>query len=754
MAPSDTHFTRIFSGGAAFALAVSLIAVPWTGAQEISTGAVKTSPVETPETPRPEPEAPAKKRDPLSSIEKLQRIPSEPAPADPDEKTGPEKEAKPAPDPEPDPKKDSIGSSFVTQIDARTFTLSVPAPRGQILDRNGFPLAQNRVVYYAAVNFPLLEGADDTAILRYAGERIVHANKLLSKRWDLTAEVVLGHYKNRRWLPLTFSDPLTEEETNKLRQNSMRGLMLHPVYLRHYPQGRMLSHVLGYVGKRPPRKLGPIEANEPLWGEALGVAGLEETFDKYLTGEPGRVNMLYEADGTKLREEIVRRPRPGNNIITSIDAEMQRLAEDLLAKNVKRGAFVIMDVRTGDVLAMASYPQFNPNDFIPSISQEDYTKLQNDPEMPLFPRSFRGSYPPASTFKVPVAIAALEEKTIGPNSYYECPPTWYVGDIVMRNWNKEAEGAMNVVGALARSCNTWFYQVGTETGADPVTMMARRLGLGEKTGIPIRAEVDGLVPTNRWWRQKYGYNMSTGDLANICIGQGQVEASPLQVARMMAAVGNGHAVVKPRLVKQIQDYNNGVIQTLPVEEVSQLNIDPQVLNLVRRGMSEVVNSGRGTGRSAGNPKIDVAGKTGTGQWKPALHQNIAWFGGFAPADYPVLSFAVISEGDPGEVLSGGKSAAPLVGQFLEAWLGDEAHLAEIKDASNEVKLALASLEPEGRDSIGSGGGNGGGGIFKDSGTADQYGDQAPAETGPAPPPAMAEQESGLSRFFRKLRGRP
>lgn len=749
MALSITHFARILSGGAVHTL-VALVAVSlWNGsglrAQEVSTGAVK----ETQVTPRPDPETPAKKSDPLSSLERLKRIPPEPAPAAPSENPAQEKEAKSAPEPVPDPKKDGIGSSFVTQIDARTFTLSVPAPRGQILDRNGFPLAQNRVVYYAAVNFPLLDGADDTTILRYAGERIVHANRLLTKRWDLTADVVLGHYQNRRWLPLTFSDPLTEEETNKIRQNPMKGLMLHPVYLRHYPQGRMLSHVLGYVGKRPPRKLGPIEANEPLWGDALGAAGLEETFDQYLTGEPGRVNMLFEADGTKLREEIVRRPRPGNNLVTSIDAEMQRLAEDLLAKNVKRGAFVIMDVRTGDILAMASYPQFNPNDFIPSISQEDYSKLQNDPDIPLFPRSFRGSYPPASTFKVAVAIAALEEKTIGPNSYYDCPPTWYVGDIVMRNWNKEPEGAMNVVGALARSCNTWFYQVGTETGADPVTMMARRLGMGEKTGIPIRAEVDGLVPTNRWWRQKYGYNMSTGDLANICIGQGQVEASPLQVARMMAAIGNGHAVVKPRLVKQIQDYNNGVIQTLPVEEISQLNIDPHVLNLVRRGMSEVVNSGRGTGRAAGHPQIDVAGKTGTGQWKPALHQNIAWFGGFAPADYPVLSFAVISEGDPGEVLSGGKSAAPVVGQFLEAWLGDETHLAEIKSASNEIKLALASLEPDGRDAIGSGGG-----IFKDAGTAELYGDQPPAETGPAPPPAVAEQESGLSRFFRKLRGRP
>lgn len=726
------HGTRLLS-------AFALWAVASAQAQEVETGAVEPPKLDLNKVakPRPDPVPPTKK-DPLSSIGKLEQVPPTPAkgaPAGSDEaaNTG----------------SGAIGSSFITQTEARTFTLTVPAPRGQILDRKGYPLAQNKVAYYAAINFPLLQGADDTAILRYAGERIVHVNRLLAKKWDLSADVVLNHYRNRRWLPLTFSDALTDAEVEKIRKAPERGLLLHPVYLRHYPQGQMLSHVLGYVGKRPPRELGPIRPNEPLWGEAIGVEGLEETYEVQLTGEPGGVNLLFEADGTKLREEMVRRPRPGNNIVTSIDAEMQKIAEDMLAKHVKRGAFVIMDVRNGDVLAMASFPQFNPNDFIPAITQEAYSRLANDPAKPLLSRAFRGAYPPASTFKVPVALAALEERIVTESTLYSCPTSWSIGDVVMRNWNKDPEGSMNVIGALARSCNTWFYQVGTQAGADPVTMMARRLGMGEKTGIPIRAEVEGLVPTNRWWRQKYQYNMSTGDLANICIGQGQVEASPLQVARMMAAVGNGQAVVKPRLVLQIQDYNNAVIQSVPREEIGQLNIDPAYLDVVRRGMDEVVNSGRGTGRAAGNDKISVAGKTGTGQWKPALQQNIAWFAGFAPADYPVISFAVVYEGDPGETVGGGKNAAPVIGEFLKEYLTDE-HVAEIKEASEEVKIALKDLEPTRVASAASSGGS----IFRDASVEDQYqqgADQMAPETPAAPP--VAQEEGGLSRWLRKFRKR-
>lgn len=585
----------------------------------------------------------------------------------------------------PPEKPGQVGSSVLTRTEARTFTFSIPAPRGQILDRNGYPLAQNKVAYYAAISFPYLGSeVGDAEVLRYAGERMVHVNNILGTDWDLAGKAVIDHYRDRRWVPLVFSSVLTESEVDELSRQRMEGLTLQPVYLRHYPQNQTLSHVVGYVGKRPPRAKGAIVNDEDLWGQAIGVDGLEQAFEAELRGTPGRVNIVFEADGTRVKEEVLDKPRPGFNLVTSIDLEMQRICEELLAEKVKRGAMVIMDVRNGDVVAMASFPQFNPNDFIPAITQEKYAALVNDPAKPLYPRAFRGTYPAASTFKVVSALGFLESGYISANDLYPCPNAWSVGNLVMRNWNKNGEGSMNVVGALTRSCNTWFYEVSTRAGADSMSYMATRLGLGEKTGLPLK-EADGFIPNNRYWADKYGYLMSDGEEAVMSIGQGKVEVTPLQVARMMAAVANGRQVLKPRLVLQVQDLNHELERTFPVEVANQLNVDSYSLRAVHRGLYDVVNAGNGTGKQAYH-KITVSGKTGTGQWNVALKQNISWFAGYFPAKHPIYSFAVIYEGDPGEVVSGGKQSAPVVGAFLERYLNE--------DNYNKVRARAEALAEE------------------------------------------------------------
>ncbi len=563
-----------------------------------------------------------------------------------------------------------VGSSVLTRTEARTFNFSIPAPRGQILDRNGYPLAQNKVAYYAAISFPFLGGeVSDAEVLRYAGERMVHVNNILGTDWDLSGKAVIDHYRDRRWVPLTFSAVLSDSEVDELSRQKMEGLTLQPVYLRHYPQGHTLSHVVGYVGKRPPRTTGPIVNDEDLWGQALGVEGLEQSFDAELRGTPGRVNIVFEGDGTKVKEEVLSRPKPGFNVVTSIDLEMQRICEELLAERMKRGAMVVMDVRNGDIMAMASFPQFDPNLFIPAINQENFAKLVNDPAKPLYPRAFRGTYPAASTFKAVAALGFLESGYITTQDLFSCPNAWSVGNVVMRNWNKNGEGSMNVVGALTRSCNTWFYQVAARAGADSMSYMATRLGLGQKSGLPLR-EAEGFIPGNRYWVDKYGYLMSDGEEAVMSIGQGKVEVTPLQVARMMAGIGNGRQVVKPRLVLQVQDLNHELERTFPVEVANNLNVEERHLRAVQRGLYDVVNAGNGTGKQAFH-KITVAGKTGTGQWNIALKQNISWFAGYFPAKNPIYSFAVIYEGDPGEVVSGGKQSAPVVGAFLERYLTEE-----------------------------------------------------------------------------------
>ncbi len=585
---------------------------------------------------------------------------------------------------------EKVSSSVLTRTEARTFTFSIPSPRGQILDRNGYPLAQNKVAYYAAINFPFL-GADvsDAEVLRYAGERMVHVNNILGTDWDLAGKDVIDHYRERRWVPLVFSTVLSNSEVDELNRQKMEGLTLQPIYLRHYPNGKTLSHVIGYVGKRPPRTKGPIVNDENLWGPAIGVDGLEQSFETDLRGTPGRINVIYENDGAKVKEDVLTRCRPGFNVVTSIDLEMQKLCEELLAERTKRGAMVVMDVRNGDIMAMASYPQFDPNLFIPAISQKNYTDLVNDPAKPLYPRAFRATYPPASTYKAVAALGFLDSGYITPSSEFPCPNAWNVGNLVMRNWNKNGEGMMNVVTALTRSCNTWFYAVAANAGADTMSVMSARLGLGEKTGIPLR-EATGFVPSNRYWLDKFGYMMSDGEEAVMSIGQGRLEVSPLQSARMMAGIANGHQVVKPRLVLQIQDLNNVIERTFPIEGANNLNVDDRTLKAVQRGLYNVVNAGNGTGKQAYH-KITVSGKTGTGQWNVGLKQNVAWFAGYFPSKNPIYSFSMIYEGDPGEIVSGGKQAAPVIGEFLDRYLTEENYNV-VRERAKAIAAAIGEEE--------------------------------------------------------------
>lgn len=576
-----------------------------------------------------------------------------------------------------------LASTFETQPDARTFTFSVPAPRGQILDRKGKPLAQNKVVNYAAIMFPHWgEEPEEMKIYKFAADRINYVNTLLGTNWDLKPKIVKEHYANRRWMPLLFSGALTKNESEKIGKAKPPGLSLVPVYLRHYPNEEMLSHVVGYVGKRPPRSTRPIASDEPIWGEAIGAYGLELAFDEQLTGTPGRYSLLYDGNGNKIREDRLEPPRPGSNVVTSIDIEMQRLVERLLREKTHRGAMVVMDCNNGDVLAMGSHPQFNPNDFIPAISTEKYKELLEDPEKPMFPRAFQASYPPASTYKVVSAISFLESGYIDQYTTYPCPSSWTIGNLTMKNWNSSTEGYMNVVGALARSCNTWFYEIAINVGADAMSSVSNRLGLGEKTGLPL-PEDPGFIPNNRYWVDKYGYNLSDGDEANMSIGQGRVKATPLQVARMMAAIGNQERVLKPRLVKQIQDVNHNVLEVYPTQVRNSLNFSTRSLAAVRKGMWDVVNAGHGTGK-AGQHKITVSAKTGTGQWKPNDHQNIAWFAGYFPAKNPVYSFAIVYEGNPYETVSGGRSAAPIVSEFMNEYL-NTTNYNEIVRRSRELR---------------------------------------------------------------------
>jgi penicillin-binding protein 2 len=649
--------------------------------------------------------------------------------------TNPNALAKPAPPTD-------LDASWKTQREARSLTLQVPAPRGQIVDRNGVPYAQNRVVNYLALVMPFMDGASDEKILAFAKQTIGAANQALGKAWTVPDERILAHYKNRRWLPMVFSstDGINEEITasmeKKLEPILGANLVLQGSYMRHYPQNERASHLIGYTGKSRPLPLGPIVDGDQIFEEMEGRADIEKAFDSDLKGQPGIVNVLFAPDGKRLAEDVRRYPVPGRNVVLSIDSSFQMFAEQALQEHARNGgAMVIMDIQTGDILAMASYPFFDLNMFIPGITGAKYEALLKDPKLPLIARAFRGEYPPASTFKAATALGILDSGKVDAKTYFACDPAMEIGNRVFHNWSKNSFGSINVVNALKYSCNTWFYAASIEAGADSVTGMCSRLGFGERTGIPL-IEGEGFLPTNSIMIQRRGTKIMSGDLANISIGQGMVLATPLQVAQAMAGIANGTYLPQARLVKQVQDYQDNLVMAYEPKPRKTINLNPLHRDAIVKGMVAVVSGDGGTGHAADIKHAQIAGKTGTAQWRIAKDQNLAWFAGFLPAQKPMFSFAVVYEGRPGEDVSGGRKAAPIVREvftkIFEKTPKDDPMLLAMQNVPKNSPLGPEDEEdiPEGKP------------------VEEERRPRVQQEVRPAEQP-----KKGIGGFFRKLFGR-
>lgn len=556
----------------------------------------------------------------------------------------------------------AIVASWQTQTNARTLLLTVPAPRGQIVDRNGYCMAYNKVGFYYSIQFPRWDDPLPKQILAYARQKIEYLNKRTPDMpWIIKDESILDHYKNRRWIPLINPRLVKRSDWEDIQKEMMPGIKVQPTYYRSYPHQSMAAHFMGYVSKKT-RTLptGPISIGEPITIELEGRTGLEKSYEDFLSGKPGEINVIFDADGNKLSEDVRSNPVEGNHVVLTLEREFQEIAESALRSNTRAGAMVIMDVWDGDIIAMASYPTFNPNSFVPAISQKDYNKLIEDKRNPLYARAYQGQYPPASTFKVPVALAALETDLVGPYSEFNCTAYWKPpgSGRAFPNWHRSGEGMMNVRRALKRSCNTYFYRVADRIKAEPILSMAARLGFGSKLGLPIEGESPGMLPSHEYMKEKYGYRIVGGALANLSIGQGKILATPVQIARSMCAVANGQYLPKARLVKHIQDLDGNILEAFPVEKEGTLNVNPGNLKAVHAGMRGVVADGDGTGKRAdiGSPRL--VGKTGTGQWSAS--RNVALFAGFVPEVNPEYAFVAVYEGSPGQGVSGGRQAAPIV----------------------------------------------------------------------------------------------
>lgn len=557
--------------------------------------------------------------------------------------------------------------TWETQLQARTFQLSIPAPRGQIVDRNGKPLAQTRISYNLALQFPTPLTLTPSEALSFAKKNIVIAQDALKHPITISDQAIITHYHNRGLLPLDLIEDLSPEELAIAQKKLSPYLVIRETFFRYYPNYKLAAHLIGYTGRQAPLPTRIIENKDLLFPEMEGREGIEQVFDTQLKGHPGSFFVTFDQEGKKTSERIAQAPIPGNNVVTTIDQNLQSLCEKVLSENCKRGAMVFIDPHNGEILAMASYPGFNPNTFIPTINPKIFDQLAKDPDAPLLPRAFRSAYPPGSSFKPVVGIAALESGLIGPNDTFHCPPTFDVGNVTFHNWKKVDAGKLNFAQALTQSCNTWFYQCGLKIKAQPIIDWAHHLGLGHRTGIPLRAEAKGNIPDDAYMMRIQHRKILPGDIANMSIGQGDILLTPLQAAQEMAIIAADGIFHQTRLIKQIQTPDNKVIAAYPDRIRAHLNMTPAFLSILREAMVNVTEDAQGTAHRAQVAGIHVAGKTGTAQWGPTHHQRTAaWFIGFAPADHPQYAFAAVYEGEPGNNnVHGGSQAAPLIGKVLQ-----------------------------------------------------------------------------------------
>src|SRR5437867_1108735 len=335
----------------------------------------------------------------------------------------------PALSPSASPEEETIIPTFETQKLARTYILDIPAPRGQITDRNGAALAQNRLSYNLVINFPTPLDFSDAQAVSFARDKIDQTGRLIGRELRISDDAILRHYRNRGIMPLEIAQNLSQQEYEKVKDHLPAGMMVRPVYVRIYPNGKVAGQIIGYTGKTGRNPDGIVDNHETLWPETEGREGLEQTFNGMLTGKHGEYKLTFDKDGRKTSEKLITPPEPGYNVVTTLDLHLQQLAEKALEAKGKRGAMVIIDPNTGDILALASWPTYDPNLFVPSISAEQLKSLQDDKDIPLLPRAYRSSYPPGSTFKVAVGIAALDSAAVSPDDRFDCVPAIQIGNI-------------------------------------------------------------------------------------------------------------------------------------------------------------------------------------------------------------------------------------------------------------------------------------------------------------------------------------
>ncbi|RIL06015.1 MAG: penicillin-binding protein 2 [Proteobacteria bacterium] len=551
-------------------------------------------------------------------------------------------------------------------------TERIASPRGELTDREGRVLASTRSAFELEVVPSELRDKERTFALLGA---------LIGEPSERAREGVLAARGRARFQPVRLADDLTFEQLARVESHryALPGVLTEVYPRREYPYGALAAHVIGTIGEIRIEQLEERRFAGYKPGESVGQTGVESLLEPHLRGRAGGRNVIVDVAGRAVEVLDQVDPRAGGRAVLTLDVDLQQIAEDGLAAaalpgDPAAGVVVALDPRDGDVLALASLPDFDPNSFPGGIDSATWKALTSDPLKPLQDRAVAGQFPPGSTYKPFVAAVALQEKVRTPSTGIFCPGSFAFGNHTFRCWKRTGHGGVDLHRSLTQSCDVYYYRTGLEIGIDRMAKYMLAFGLGAPTGIGLENERSGVVPSSEWKQKRLGQPWYSGETVSASIGQGYVLTTPLQLAVAYGALGTGR-LVKPRLVRE-RHAPDGAVTPEPVEVVHEVPIDAQHLERVRKGLRGVVQDGGGTGRRAQVPGLDVGGKTGTSQvvkldkvkglkhhqipWK---YRDHAWFAAVAPVDAPEIVVVVLVEHGGG----GGANAAPVAQRVLARW---------------------------------------------------------------------------------------
>lgn len=522
--------------------------------------------------------------------------------------------------------------------------------RGQIFDRNGVVLVDNRPAYSVSViPYEFLKSDSTVDLLA----KILHESPEALK--TTIRENKFGNFSPVQVKRDVGFPVLSQIEEYRL---DLRGVLWTAESKRYYPAGVKAPHLFGYLGEITSDELQRVDASEYRSGDVIGKNGLEYQYESELRGRSGIQYVEVDVLGREIRNLPELDPKPpetGRNLYLTIDAGVQRYLET--AMEGKKGAAVVLDPRDGDVLAILSKPDYDPEMFSSSISKDLWNSLVNHPDRPLYNRAIQSLYPPGSTYKLVVAAAGLESGRIDTSQTVVCRGAYRFGNRYFDCWKKGGHGVVNFLAAIEQSCNVYFFQKGLDVGLENWSHYSKLFHFGELTHIDLPNESAGLVPTKAYFDKKYGVKGWTkGLLLNLSVGQGDLLVTPLQMAYFAMILANAGTAYTPHLIRKQQGVPEPKPRALKIEGISRSTFD-----LIRKGMYLVVNGAHGTAKAARVPGVDICGKTGTAQNPHG--ESHAWFIGFAPYDNPEIAFSILVENGG----SGGAVAAPIAGGMLRTY---------------------------------------------------------------------------------------